>query len=322
MSGNRRTSRPPPGPAPASRRLLGAGRRETASAPDQGEPKAAPVKPAKPVLTPEQEAERLAARAATRRRLALQATKALSVVRAVLGVALALGIAGGLAWSARSYARQSPRFAVARIDLVGASRLSAERIGSLSELHVGMNIFDVRAEDARRRLVADPWVLSAEVVRKLPDGVTITVTERKAAALVAVGDTMLATREGDVFKRLEEGDPTDLPVVTCLDEAMVSADPEGTKRTIAEALDLLAEYESTRIATRYPAEELCARPDGTFALVVGKEGLSLRLGPAPYRRKLAQAERVLFELERRRTKADVVLLDNEARPDRVVVRVR
>lgn len=313
--GNRRTSRPPPGEAVESAR---------APTSKRGQRAPRPVKAAreKPVLTPEQEAERQAARAASRRRLAHRAAKALAVVRAVLGVALAIGIAGGLAWSARSYARQSPRFSVARIDVVGATRLSADRIAALSELRNGMNIFDVRAEDARRKLLADPWVMSAEVVRKLPDSISITITERKAAALVAIGDTMLATRDGEVFKRLEEGDPTDLPVVTCLDEAMVSADPEGAKRTIAEALDLLAEYEATRVATRYPAEELCARPDGTFALVVGKDGLSLRLGPAPYRRKLAQAERVLYELERRRTKADVILLDNEARPDRVVVRVR
>lgn len=313
-SRNRRTSRPPPGDVEAAR---GAPTPASAKA-----PKRIKVAKTKPVLTPEQEFERAEARAASRRRLAHRAARALSVARAVLGVCLALGIAGGLAWSARSYARQSPRFAVARVEIVGATRLSADRVGSLSELHKGMNIFDVRAEDAKRRLLADPWVLSAEVVRKLPDSVTITLTERKAAALVAVGDTMLATRDGEVFKRLEEGDPTDLPVVTCLDESMLSTDPEGTKRTIAEALDLLAEYDATRIATRYPAEELCARPDGTFALIVGKDGLSLRLGPAPYRRKLAQAERVLYELERRRTKADVVLLDNEARPDRVVVRVR
>lgn len=306
---NRRTSRPP---APSSEL-------DASVAP---KPKRVKLAAKKPALTPEQEFERAEARAASRRRWAHHAAKVLGVARAVLGVALALGIAGGLAWSARSYARQSPRFAVARIDIVGAERLSADRIGSIAELKKGMNIFDVRAEDAKRRLLADPWVLSADVVRKLPDSVTITLTERKAAALIAVGDTMLATRDGEVFKRLEEGDPTDLPVVTCLDEAMVSADPEGTKHTIADALDLLAEYDATRLSGRYPAEELCARPDGTFALVIGKEGLSLRLGPAPYRRKLAQAERVLYELERRRTKADVVLLDNEARPDRVVVRVR
>ena len=246
----------------------------------------------------------------------------LGVARTALGVALAFGIAGGLAWSARSYARQSARFAVARIDVTGNARLSVERISAIAELRPGMNVFDVRAEEARKKLQNEPWISSADVSRKLPDSVTVRLTERKAAALVALGETMLATRDGFVFKRLEEGDPTDLPVVTCLDPAAATTDPEGMKRTITEALDLLAEYETTRIAARYPAEELCARPDGTFALVVGKDGLSLRLGPAPYRRKLAQAERVLYELERRRTKADLVLLDNEARPDRVVVRVR
>lgn len=319
MSGrNRRTSRPPPGDSFQTAAPTAAEKAER-----KAEAKRA-AKAAKVALqpTPEQTAEKLLARAALRRSLALKATRALAIARAVLGVALAIGIAGGLAWSARSYARQSPRFAVSHIDIVGNTRLSVDRTLSLSELRQGMNIFDVRAEDAKQKLLSDPWVLSAEVSRKLPDSVTISLTERKAAALVALGETMLATRDGVVFKRLEEGDPTDLPVVTCLDETTVATDPEGTKRTIEGALDLLAEYETTKIAQRYPAEELCARPDGTFALVIGKDGLSLRLGPAPYRRKLAQAERVLYELERRRTKADLVLLDNEARPDRVVVRVR
>ncbi len=316
---NRRTSRPPPNGAADTPKVASASSRAAAKA---SKLEAKRVAKAALALTPEQEFEKHEARTAARRRLAQRASQVLAVARAVLGVTLAIGIAGGLAWSARSYARQSPRFAVSHIELVGNVRLSAERIGSLAELHEGMNIFDVRAEEAKTKLLADPWVLSAEVTRKLPDSVTVSVTERKAAALVALGDTMLATRDGVVFKRLEEGDPTDLPVVTCLDEATVATDAEGTKRTIADALDLLAEYESTRIAQRYPAEELCARADGTFSLVVGKDGLSLRLGPAPYRRKLAQAERVLYELERRRTKADLVLLDNEARPERVVVRVR
>ncbi len=309
--GNRRTSRPPPelaAPTAAERAQRKAEAKRAAKAATQ--------------RTPEQEAEQLAARAALRRSLASKANRALDIARAALGVTLAIGIAGGLAWSARSYARQSPRFAVSQIVVTGNTRLSMDRMLAVSELRQGMNIFDVRAEDAKRKLLADPWVLSAEVARKLPNTISVSVTERKAAALVALGETMLATRDGVVFKRLEEGDPTDLPVVTCLDKTTVSTDPEGAKRTIVEALDLLAEYETTKIAQRYPAEELCARPDGTFALVIGKDGLSLRLGPAPYRRKLAQAERVLYELERRRTKADLVLLDNEARPDRVVVRVR
>jgi cell division protein FtsQ len=62
--------------------------------------------------------------------------------------------------------------------------------------------------------------------------------------------------------------------------------------------------------------------DGTFALVVGRAGIQLVLGAPPFRRKLEQAVRVVAELDRRGAKASAIMLDNDQRPDRVVVRMR
>jgi cell division protein FtsQ len=59
-----------------------------------------------------------------------------------------------------------------------------------------------------------------------------------------------------------------------------------------------------------------------MTLVVGKSGVTIKLGAAPYRRKIEQAVRVVAELDRRGAKPDAIMLDNDARPDRVVVRVR
>ena len=46
------------------------------------------------------------------------------------------------------------------------------------------------------------------------------------------------------------------------------------------------------------------------------------LGGPPFRRKLEQAARVVAELDRRGAKAETIMLDNDARPERVVVRMR
>ena len=59
-----------------------------------------------------------------------------------------------------------------------------------------------------------------------------------------------------------------------------------------------------------------------IAIVVGKSGLELVLGNPPYRSKLDRAARVMGELDRRGAKAEALLLDNDARPDRVVARLR
>ena len=67
-----------------------------------------------------------------------------------------------------------------------------------------------------------------------------------------------------------------------------------------------------------------AVPDGNggFTLVVGRSATELVLGGPPFRRKLEQAARVVAELEKRGAKADTIMLDNDPRPERVVVRMR
>jgi cell division protein FtsQ len=62
--------------------------------------------------------------------------------------------------------------------------------------------------------------------------------------------------------------------------------------------------------------------EGAFALVVGRSATELVLGGPPFRRKLDQAARVVAELDKRGAKADAIMLDNDGRPDRVVVRMR
>ena len=62
--------------------------------------------------------------------------------------------------------------------------------------------------------------------------------------------------------------------------------------------------------------------DGGFTLVVGRSATELVLGGPPFRRKLEQAARVVAELEKRGAKADTIMLDNDPRPERVVVRMR
>ena len=57
-------------------------------------------------------------------------------------------------------------------------------------------------------------------------------------------------------------------------------------------------------------------------VILGREAIALYLGLPPYRDKIEQASRVLSEVARRKAQAQVVFLDNNAHPERVVVRMR
>lgn len=249
-------------------------------------------------------------------------SRLLAGVRTAAGIALVVSSALGVAWVARRHVMTSPRFAVTEVDVVGNERRSDETVVAESGIAVGANVFSLDLDAARASILADPWISEATLARRLPGTILVQVKERTPAALVALGDTWLATSAGEPFKRLEPGDPTELPLVTGLRPESLADDREGTMRTVRRAIDLAAEYDHGGLARRLPLQEVHVEADGSFALVVGRGAMQLVLGAPPFRRKLDQATRVVAELDRRGAKADAIMLDNDARPERVVVRMR
>jgi cell division protein FtsQ len=243
--------------------------------------------------------------------------------RVIAGVVMVAGIGALVAWGARRYVRTSPRFVVSEIVTSGGKRRGPDDLAGIANIAKGQNVFSIDLDRARARLVADPWIETAEVTRQLPGMITIRVAEREAGGIVAMTEgTYLVTRDGAVIKRVEPGDPLDFHVVTGVPLKSLVDDREGATRTIRGALDLANDYDHSPLAQRSPVEEVRVEPNGDFTLVVGKSNVTLKLGSAPYRRKLDQAVRIVAELDRRGAKPDTIMLDDEARPDRVVVRMR
>ena len=69
-------------------------------------------------------------------------------------------------------------------------------------------------------------------------------------------------------------------------------------------------------------QEVHATTEGTFELLVGRDGIRLVMGKGPYRPKIERAARVLAETARRKGQPLVIFLDNEAHPERVVARLK
>jgi cell division protein FtsQ len=244
------------------------------------------------------------------------------IARTVLGASLVIATSALVAWAARRYVMTSPRFAVTDVEVVGGERRTPDAVSTESGIGVGSNVFALDLDTARAKILADPWISEATLARRLPGTILVQITERRPAALLAMGDTLLVTSQGEPFKRVEPGDPIDLPIVTGLRPDDLTEDHEGATRTIRRAIDLAAEYEASSLSHRSPLEEVHVSPEGTFTLVVGRSATELVLGGPPFRRKLDQAARVVAELDKRGAKADAIMLDNDGRPDRVVVRMR
>jgi cell division protein FtsQ len=245
-----------------------------------------------------------------------------SHVRKALGAAIVVGAWLVVAWLARRHVTTSPRFALTSIDVVGNERRSSDAIVAESGLALGANVFGADLDSARARILGDPWLVTATLTRHLPGTIVIQVAERVPVALAAIGDIFLADASGEPFKKLELGDAVDLPLITGVTPESVAEDRDAALRDIRRGIDLAAEYERSGLAKRATLQEVHHDPGGAFTLVVGRPSMDIVLGGPPFRRKLEQAARVVAELDKRRAKADSIMLDNEARPERVVVRLR
>ncbi|MCC6645396.1 MAG: FtsQ-type POTRA domain-containing protein [Polyangiaceae bacterium] len=248
----------------------------------------------------------------------------LTGARLALGAAVFLSTAGATSYGLYRYVGTSARFRVARITVEGAKRRSDEAVARTAGVAAGANVFSIDLDAARRQLLADPWIERAEVRRKLPGTIAISVGERQPISIVTLGGVpYLAATSGRVFKRLEPGDPDDLVVISGVGgEGEMLRDRASVERTVQRAQELAAAWEQANAPRAFSLQEAHVGKDGTMSIIVGRDPVVLSLGKPPFREKLARAARVLTEIERRKAQASIVFLDNEAHPERVVARMR
>ena len=246
-----------------------------------------------------------------------------SALKLASGLAVVVSASLAVAWSAHHYALTSPRFAIRSVDLVGAHRNSLDQIKEQSGVTVGANIFALDTDLAEHKLLENPWISEVKVTRRLPSTLRIELSEREAAALVSIGDGLyLVTREGEPFKEIQAGDPIDLPLITGASPENLARDRVRELERIRVGLDVLREFDRVPLSKVYPVQEVHLADAGDVTLTAGKDGVTLALGNGPWRKKLLMAEQVVGELRKKGRTPGIVFLDNQAHPERVVVRMR
>lgn len=248
---------------------------------------------------------------------------ALLGLKVVTGLGLLAAAAFALAWGVHRYAQTTPRFAINQIEIEGTKRLMREDVLGAAGLSTGQNLFTLDIEKAERSLVDSPWISSAQVTRRLPGTVRVSVVERDPRAIAVIsGKNFLVASDGTPFKQMGFGDPHDLPLITGVSAEALARDRRAEIARLVEALGLFQAYEKLSIAKTYPSQEAHLSETGSVTLVVGEVGVTLHLGPGPFKRKLLRAERALEKTRREGGNPEVVFLDNAAHPEKVVVRVQ
>lgn len=244
-------------------------------------------------------------------------------LKLLAGLAVVVVASSAVAYSLHRYALTTHRFAIQKVELQGGRRVTPDKVRATAGIELGKNLFAFDTKKAEEALLADPWVSSARVTRELPGTLRVELTERDAYAVAILGDRpWLVTRDGEPFTEIRPEDPYDLPVLSGVSAQAIARDRAGAVERLKLGADLLRQYERLAVAKVHPAQEVALGSSGHTVLTVGKNGITLELGRPPFARKLSMAERVIAELRQKGRAPGIVFLDNDAHPERVVVRMR
>jgi len=156
----------------------------------------------------------------------------------IAGIAWVAGMSAGLIF-AYDVVTQTDHFAAQRIEIVGNHRLSEPEIFTQTGLTPGVNIFSVNLFLVRKRLQSHPWVASAKVNRKIPNGLTIQITEHVPLALIDLGRTFILNTKGEIFTEKTGAIQPHLPVVQGLTYADIHSSGHGMEDPFEAVMTVL-----------------------------------------------------------------------------------
>lgn len=94
----------------------------------------------------------------------------------------------------------------------GNEAVSESDVLALTELQPGQHLWRVNLRRCRDKLLANPWIVQAEIARQFPNDLQISIQERSQVAILAQGDMSWIVAEDGMI--LAENDGSSLPWIT------------------------------------------------------------------------------------------------------------
>ena len=193
------------------------------------------------------------------------------------------------------WALSSPRFAVTAVEVRGASRVPPQRILEVSGIIHGANLWRINPEHVRARLEDLPEIRRADVVRELPNRVSIVVEERRPFTLVHAGRLHWLDEEGRVLGQESHAVAPEVPVISGLSEDELASMRTAPGPRARQAITLIRALLRTGSTLASEISEIdMSRPEGPVLYTV--DGVEVRLGAEEWEERLARLEGVLAQV--------------------------
>lgn len=215
-------------------------------------------------------------------------------------VSLVVGVAALAHWLT-----VSPRFAIAAIDVRGANRLSVDRVAEAAGVPMGTSLFRVDPGAIASRVAALPEVRHVDVIRELPNRLTILVEERRPFTLGHAGRLYWIDEEARALGEEQRAIVPPMPLITGLSEdeiAGMRAAPGPKARAAIVLIQTLLRSGSALVGEI--SEIDVGGREGPVLYTM--DGVEVRLGTEDWSDRLARLEGVLAQVARADARISVV----------------
>ncbi len=213
-------------------------------------------------------------------------------------------------------------FALTEVQVEGTGRLAAEEVVAAAGLKQGASIIDVDELELENRILAElGWVRRVDVSTDGPSTLLIHVEERQAEAILADQYTCLVDNDGVVFKVMDPAEyRKEFVVLSGLRyyELMAQQLASMAKDRVSESLSLARSY-STRGLSEFVALKEVQFDEALGYSLVGEGGQRVVMGFGRHGEKMLWLGSIVAYLKEHNTGFDTVYMDNERRPEQVVV---
>lgn len=220
-----------------------------------------------------------------------------TVVLAVLCIAL-------VAWTFR-VAVGGSLFRLQKIEVVGVGEPHAELVRVYAAEPSGQYLWRIQEQRVAQRVRLIPWARAVRVHKIWPDRLRVTVRRDESVAQAVIEGRLVELSAHGRMIGLRQS-ATDQPLVQGVDDA--------ASRKMAMA----ARRGFNAVRSEEELSELRVHELGVS--VYDRQGVEYRLGRDRFESRLRKAERVRHNLDKRRVRYNQMILDDERRPNRVVVR--
>lgn len=252
------------------------------------------------ILSPRRGPDSLDDLAERRTFIAGQRVRARRVPRRAVGLALGLALGAVLVSSQFALLHwflTSPRFAVTRVEVRGPGWLSEAEAQALAGIEPGQNLFRLDAEALPGRLERLPRIKSVQVIRSLPNRLTLLIEERQPFTLaVHAGRLYWLDEEGVVLGPEPRAVAPRLPLVTGLGRENPVAGPSVNVEKPRVAVTLLRAIlrSASPLAAQLSEIDVGRADQGPVLYTV--DGIEVRLGDERWEERLGRLEGVLAQL--------------------------